>query len=119
MRVEILTIKSENYYMNDFKKKFGQNVKYYRKLAKLTQEQLAEKAGVAPNTIGYIERGKNSIHFSKIPLLAEALGVEIYKLFVFVEMENKPNVICELAKTATEKEQIIIANVIKSILALK
>ena len=31
MRVEILTIKSENYYMNDFKKKFGQNVKYYRK----------------------------------------------------------------------------------------
>lgn len=87
--------------MNDFKKKFGEKVKYYRKLAKLTQEQLAEKLGVASNTIGYIERGKNSIHFSKIPLSAEALGVEVYKLFVFIDIENNPNVITELVKTAT------------------
>lgn len=38
--------------MKDFKKLFGAKVRYYRTLAKLTQEQLAEKAGVATNTIG-------------------------------------------------------------------
>lgn len=116
--MENLTIKSKNVYMKDFKKKFGENVRYYRKLAHLTQEQLAEKAGVAPNTIGYIERGKNSIHFSKIPLLADALGIEIYKLFVFVDFDNNPDVITELAKTATQREQELIATIMKAILSL-
>ena len=115
----MLTFYVKNSYMNDFKKKFGAKVKYYRKLAKLTQEQLAEKAGVAPNTIGYIERGKNTIHFSKIPLLAEALGVEVYKLFVFVDLENDPDVILKLLESATGKEQAVIADIINSVLSLK
>lgn len=105
--------------MKDFKKQFGAKVRYYRNLAKLTQEQLAEKAGVSPNTIGYIERGKNTIRFTKIPLLAEALGVEIYKLFVFVDVENDPNALSKLMETATEKEQAVIVSVIQSILSLK
>ena len=85
----------------------------------MTQEQLAEKAGVAPNTIGYIERGKNTIRFTKIPLLAEALGVEIYQLFVFVDIENDPEAINKLLESATAKEQAVIVSVIQSILSLK
>lgn len=105
--------------MKDFKKLFGAKVRYYRNLAKLTQEQLAEKTGISPNTIGYIERGKNTIRFTKIPLLAEALGIEVYKLFVFVDIENDPEAINKLMETATEKEKNVIMSVVQSILSLK
>ncbi len=117
--MDLNTIKMHNFIMNkDFKKLFGKNVCYYRKLARLTQEQLAEKLGVSANTVSYIERGKNALHFSRLPLLADALGIDVYKLFVFVDLENDPDALLKLVKTATLKEQAVIAEVTRTILAL-
>ena len=89
-----------------------------RKMRGMSQEQLAEKIGVSANTISYIERGKNSLHFCRLPLLADALGIDVYKLFVFVDLENDPDVLLKLIKTATLKEQAVIAEVTRTILAL-
>lgn len=54
-----------------------------------------------------------------MPLLADALGIDVYKLFVFVDLENDPDVLLKLIKTATSKEQAVIAEVTRTILALK
>lgn len=107
--------------MNDknFKKMFGTRIRYLRKLAGLSQEKLAERAGLSTKTISYIENGKNTISFNKLTLIAEALSVPVYKLFVFADAENNKEVLDELLNSATEKEINIIVDIVKTLLAMK
>lgn len=103
----------------NFKKLFGTRVRTLRTLAGLSQEKLAEKIGLSTKTISYIENGKNTLSFNKIPILAEGLGVPIYKLFVFTEFESNTVAIQKLLNTATPKEINVLTDIIKAILALK
>jgi transcriptional regulator with XRE-family HTH domain len=54
----------------------GKNLKAARVRRLLTQEELAEKAGVSPSTIVNIERDQTVPHFRTIRKLAEALDVD-------------------------------------------
>lgn len=103
----------------NFKKSFGQRVRYLRKLAGLSQEKVAELTGLSPKTISYIENSKNTISFNKIPLLAKALGVPEYKLFVFSDFENNRDVLEMLLQSATDKEINAITDIVKTLLAIK
>lgn len=103
----------------NFKKLFGTRVRYLRKLAGLSQEQVAELTGLSTKTISYIENSKNTLSFNKLPLLAKALGVPVYKLFVFTDSENNKETLEALLKSATDKEINAITDVIKTILAIK
>ena len=102
----------------EFKKDFGQKVKYYRLLAGLSQEKLAESVGISANTVSYIERGKNSISFSKLPALCNALSIEPYQLFITPNKRenNKLNAINKLLEAANDKQINIIYNLISNIL---
>ena len=40
---------------------FGENLKHFRKLRKLTQEELAEKLNIIPNHLSRIENGKSFV----------------------------------------------------------
>lgn len=66
---------------------FGKNVKKYRIQAKLSQEKLGELTGLHRTYISDIERGLRSISLNNIEKLSKALKVEIYKLFIFEEVE--------------------------------
>ena len=59
---------------------FGKNVRALRKRQKLTQEQLAERAGLHRNYISQVERGRQSVTLTVIDRLARALGVKPAKL---------------------------------------
>jgi len=54
----------------------GRNLKAARVRRLLTQEELAEKAGVSPSTIVNIERDQTVPHFRTIRKLAESLDVD-------------------------------------------
>ena len=54
----------------------GGKLKEARVQRLLTQEQLAEKAGVSPSTIVNIERDQTAPHFRTIRKLAHALDVD-------------------------------------------
>ena len=54
---------------------FGKRVKQQRKLAQLTQEKLAEKAGISFAFVGHIERGTRKCSVDTLVKLANALGV--------------------------------------------
>jgi transcriptional regulator with XRE-family HTH domain len=59
----------------------GDRLKQARRRAMLTQEELAEKSGVAVTTINRIEKGRvEDPHFSTLRKLARALGVEASEL---------------------------------------
>ena len=103
----------------NFKKLFGLRIRYLRNLAQLSQEKLAERVGLSTKTISYIENGKNTISFSKLQLLAEGLGVPVYKLFIFADYENHREMLEKLLISATDKEINAIAEIVKIVLAIK
>ena len=104
---------------SNFKKSFGARVRYLRKLAGLSQEQIAELTGLSTKTISYIENSKNTLSFNKLPLLAKALNVPVYKLFVFTDSENNKDVLESLLSSATDREINAITDIVKIILAIK
>lgn len=56
---------------------FGANVQKYRTEAKLSQEMLAEKAGVHRTYIGMIERSEKNVTLLSMEKIAKALNVSI------------------------------------------
>ncbi|MEA4935013.1 hypothetical protein SDC9_119866 [bioreactor metagenome] len=61
---------------------FGDNVQRYRKNLQLSQEKLAELAGVHRTYIGMIERAEKNITLCNMEKIAKALGVEINELLI-------------------------------------
>ena len=59
----------------------GLKIAYYRKLRGLTQEQLAEKIGVARQTIGLIEAGNYNPSISLCIDICKALNKTLDELF--------------------------------------
>ena len=54
----------------------GQNVRQHREDRELTQEKLAEKAGLDPSYISGIERGLRNPGIRNVARLAKALGLK-------------------------------------------
>jgi transcriptional regulator with XRE-family HTH domain len=54
----------------------GDRLKALRIAQALTQEELAHKAGVAPNTVARLERNETEPHMSTVRKLAQTLNVE-------------------------------------------
>ncbi|MBR5556054.1 helix-turn-helix transcriptional regulator [bacterium] len=61
---------------------FRNNLKFYRIERGLTQEQLSELTGISADYLSEIERGKKTPSFKRMELIAKALDVEVYKLFI-------------------------------------
>ena len=66
----------------DIVKVFGDNLKKYRTQLGLSQEVFAEKCGLHRTYISAIECYRRSIALENVQRIADALGVETYKLFV-------------------------------------
>lgn len=66
---------------SDILKKFGKKVRDLRKQLNLSQEELADKAGVHRTYIGMIERAEKNITLLNIEKIANALEVSIKDFF--------------------------------------
>lgn len=60
---------------------FGKKIKQLRFRVGLTQEQLAERLGISPQSVSKWETGVTMPDISLLPVLAEAFGVTIDELF--------------------------------------
>jgi len=61
---------------------FGERLRELRTERNLSQEHLAELAGLDRNYIGQIERAERNVALVNIVRIAKALGVEAGELFV-------------------------------------
>ena len=59
----------------------GENIAFYRRRLGLTQEKLSEMVNVNNVHISHIETGDRAASLDTIFAIADALGVEPYKLF--------------------------------------
>lgn len=69
--------------MSTLKIQFGQQVRELRRVQGITQEHLANTAGLTTESISNIERGIFGPRFENIEKLAHALNVEVKNLFEF------------------------------------
>lgn len=69
--------------MADIRKEFGQRLRQLRERRKLTQEGLADKAGMHFTYIGQIERGVRNPSLVNLHKLAKALRVSAGELLPF------------------------------------
>ena len=63
-------------------KVFGTNVRRYRTQKGISQEKFAELCGLHRTYISDIECFRRSISLNNIQKIADALGIETYKLFL-------------------------------------
>jgi len=66
----------------DTRIRFGARVRSLRQARRLTQEALAEVAGLHRNYVGSLERGERNVSIENVHALAQALGVRDADLFV-------------------------------------
>ncbi len=107
--------------IKDFYKNIGKRLKELRLQANMSQEQLAEYVGVATKTISYWENAHNPITLNKIPLIAEALNIPAYKLFVFFDTEEKvaDKDYITLLQSKTGEELDVLFKLIKELRKIK
>lgn len=65
----------------DFQARFGANLKRIRQDQGLTQEHVAYNSGIAVSSLSKIENGHAGLNITKLPELAEVLGVKVADLF--------------------------------------
>lgn len=107
--------------IKDFYRNIGKRLKELRLQANMSQEQLAEYVGVATKTISYWENAHNPITLNKIPLIAEALNIPAYKLFVFFDTEEKvaDKDYITLLQSKTGEELDVLFKLIKELRKIK
>ena len=71
----------------------GDNIKKYRNVAGLTQQQLAEKSGLSINFVSRVEWSSNqNISLKNLAKLANALEVPLANLVKSDDARNNPHV---------------------------
>lgn len=66
----------------DIVKVFGTNLRKYRNELGVSQEKFAEMCGLHRTYISDIERFQRSIALDNVQKIADALGIDTYKLFI-------------------------------------
>jgi transcriptional regulator with XRE-family HTH domain len=66
--------------VTDLRGQVGARLKQLRQARRLTQEQLAEKAGLSYKFIGEVERGRGNPTLTTLAALSSALGVGLIDL---------------------------------------
>ncbi len=82
----IASAKDDN--MTSITKRVGLNLAKVRQEARLTQEDLAGKVGVEPETISRIERGATDPSLKRLEQFANAIGIGVKELIG--ESEKEP-----------------------------
>ena len=82
--------------VENIRKSLSSNIKKYREQLGITQEKLAEKAGISANMINDIEGCRTWISDKTLIKLATALKVDTYRLFVPQNLSET-----DINKTAT------------------
>jgi len=66
----------------EFSHIIGRNVRSFRKLRGMTQQQLSKKSGLNRAYIGYVERGEKNLSIDTIVAIAKALEIKPHFLWM-------------------------------------
>jgi transcriptional regulator with XRE-family HTH domain len=109
--------------MSDIAKVVGERLKHYRKKAALSQEALAEKAGLHYTYIGQLERGEKNATLESIEKVAMALTIPLEVLLKNVAASNEEDRIASECYNRIlllpQKEQEAVSDIIERVLEFR
>jgi len=109
--------------MSDIAKIIGDRLRAYRTRTGLSQEEVAEKAGVHPTYVGQLERGEKNATLESVEKVARALNLPFEVLFEAIIEGDADNAVArecyELITTRPAKEQQAILDMIKKAIDFK
>lgn len=65
----------------DLSRHIGRAIRHHRELLRLSQEELADRAGMDRSYLGGIERGRRNPSLKNLQKVADALGADLDVLF--------------------------------------
>lgn len=93
----------------------GENIRKYRKTKKMTQETLAERAGLSVNYIGSIERGEKLPSLETFIVILNQLGVTadcILQDVVQANYELKMSLLNEKLSVLSPDQRVTVEDVV-------
>ena len=89
----------------------SQNVRHYRNLKGLSQQQLADLAGLSRRMVAGVETGQDNISLAKLSLIADVLEVDFAQMIAAPEQHGQA-VVNALAwqGTQAQSEAILLAS---------
>lgn len=75
--------------MSDIAKTVGNRLRSYRRAQGLSQEKLAEHAGLHPTYIGQVERGEKNLTIESLEKITQALEIPVSCVFEKNEDRNE------------------------------
>ena len=104
----------------DIKKQLGARIKALRQAKGFSQEQFAEKLGIAPRTLCGIEIGKNFLKAGTLEKILEILSVTPQDLFMVNYLKPQDILVDEIVSTVKSiKNREKIETIYKIIQAFK
>lgn len=100
-----------NYY------EIGQRIRKYRKASELSQEQLAEKAGISVTHMSHIETGNTKLSLPVLVNIANILSVQTDAIIYETPQINKTSIkqeVSELIDSCSANKLNVIIDVLKS-----
>lgn len=94
----------------------GFNLRRYRTNAKLTQKQVAERAGISVSHYANLERGNKSMSAWTLHALADALNVSADLLLYEENCDPHVQNICHLLRGKSDDTAITAENMIRTLL---
>ena len=109
--------------MSDITLIVGERIQAYRKNAGLTQEKLAETAGIHNTYVGQLERGEKNATLETIEKVARALDISLEVLFEAIITGGTggqtAREVYQLMAIRPEKEQQLLLEIVKKALEYK
>ncbi|NEN80797.1 helix-turn-helix domain-containing protein [Paenibacillus elgii] len=108
--------------MSDLMKMVGEGIRHFRKLHGLSQEELANKAGVHETYIGKLERAEKVCSVGILAKITDALDLSMVEFFSYVQPvggEEKESTLVEIVnrlRSRSVSEQKKILKVIEAML---
>lgn len=96
--------------------KIGQNIRRYRKMNNLSQEQLAEKVNISTTHMSHIETGNTKLSLQVLYDLANVLGVSTDELLGRNDILDKDlflNQVATIISQCDEQEMKVIIDIVR------
>lgn len=98
-------------------KALGKRIAGLRKAADLTQAQLAEKVGVAVETISRLERGSAIPSLARVDQVGRVLGVDLHELFAATRESAAWLALRHQLRGRAEEDILLVSDVAQRMLA--
>lgn len=96
----------------------GKRIYKRRKELKLTQDSLAERAGLSQSFLTYVERGEKGLGFDSIIKISSALETSTDYLLTGVAMKEESNYVLRLFELLDESQREHAVEILKRLLVI-